>query len=70
MEIKNCVFIGENAGIDIIEGDGIVIIGDNIRSLDKNQENVLFLGEKMAIGDTLRGVEINLKEVILEISKR
>ena len=60
----NCVFIGINAGRDIIEGDRIIIIGDNIVSLDKSQENVLFIGDKIAIGTTLLGVPIDLKEVI------
>ncbi len=64
VKISNCIFIGENAGIDITEGDGIVIIGDNVRSLDKSQPNVLFLGDKVAIGITIQGIPINLKEII------
>jgi len=62
--IKNCVFIGWNTGVDVTEGDGIVIIGDNIRSLDKTQSNVLFIGNKVAIGKTLFGVTINVVDVI------
>ena len=65
--LKNCTFIGENAGADILFGDGIVIIGDNIRSLDKSQENVLFIGNKVAIGITLKGISFNLKDVITQL---
>lgn len=65
--VTNCVFIGHYAGADITEGDGIVIIGDNVRSLDKSQEDVLFIGEKVAIGIKLFGKDINLKQVIEEI---
>lgn len=66
MELTNCTFIGQNAGVDITEGDRIVIIGDNIRSLDRTQHNVLFIGDKIAIGETLFGIKINLKKVITE----
>lgn len=66
----NCVFIGENAGVDITHGDGIVIIGDNVRSLDKTQENVLFIGNKVAIGTTLQGIPFNLKDIITEYYAR
>ncbi len=65
----NNVFIGENAGSEIEEGDSIVIIGDNIKNLEKSQPNVLFLGEKVAIGETLFGQKINLKEVIENYAK-
>lgn len=64
-KITNCVLIGLNAGIDLTgDCDGIVIIGDNIKSLDKSQSNVLFIGDKIAIGTTIQGEKINLKEVI------
>ena len=62
--ITNCVFLGLNAGADIAEGDSIVIIGDNIRSLDRSNPNTLFLGEKVAIGKTLFGEEINVYDVV------
>lgn len=63
--ITNCILIGLNTGIDLANNtDGVVIIGDNIRSLDKSQPNVLFIGEKVVIGTTILGEKINLKEVI------
>ena len=63
--MTNCILIGLNAGADLTDNsDGIVIIGDNIRSLDKSQKNVLFIGEKCTIGETLQDEKINLKEVI------
>ena len=62
--ITNCVFLGLNAGADITEGDSIVIIGDNIRSLDRSNPNTLFLGEKVVIGKTLFGEEINVYDVV------
>ena len=63
-KITNCTFIGLNAGLEIEEGDGIVIIGDNIKNLNpKDNEGVLFLGSKVAIGKTLRGVPINVVDV-------
>jgi hypothetical protein len=65
-KITHAVFIGINAGSEITEGDGIVIIGDNILNLDKSQSNVLFIGEKVAIGKTLFGKPINMMEVITE----
>ena len=64
--ITNAVFIGINAGSEITEGDGIVIIGDNILNLDKSQPNVLFIGDKVAIGKTIFGTSINMMEVINE----
>jgi len=63
---NHSVFIGINAGIDIIDGDGIVIIGDEIRNLDRTQTDVLFIGEKVAIGKSIFGTPINLMEVINE----
>lgn len=63
--INNCCFIGENAGRHIEEGHGIVIIGDNIFDLDPDKnDGVLFIGEKVAIGETLFGEKINLKSVL------
>jgi hypothetical protein len=60
----NCVAIGLNAGSDLVNQNGVVIIGDNIRSLDRGQDNVLFIGDKVAIGETLFGTPINLKSVV------
>ena len=61
---KNCVFIGYNAGADILEGEGIVIIGDDVRSLNQSQENIVFIGNKVAIGSTLFGKPLNFKEIL------
>ena len=63
---ENSVFIGINAGLDITEGDGIVIIGDNIKNLDRTQEDVVFIGKKVAIGKTIFGKECNLLEILKE----
>lgn len=61
--MTNCVLIGMRAGADLPDdSDGITIIGDNVTSLDPAQKNVLFLGNKCAIGTTLNGVSINLKK--------
>ena len=62
--MSNSTFIGFNAGVDIKEGDNIVIIGDNVRSLDKSQSNVLFIGKNVAIGEYLFGQKINIKEIM------
>ena len=64
MSFKNCTFIGLNAGADLTSGENIVIIGDDIRSLDTSQSNTLFIGDKLAIGGMLFGEHIDLKEVI------
>jgi len=60
--MKNCTFIGINAGADITDGDGIVIIGDNIRTIPD--------GERVIIGDTVFGKPCNLKEIYLEYLER
>lgn len=65
-KLTNSTFIGINAGADIMEGDGIVIIGDNIKNLDKSQCDVLFIGEKIAIGEKIFGESINLKDVFIK----
>lgn len=63
--MTNCVLIGEGAGIDLPDdSDGVIIIGDNVRSLDRSQHNVLFLDHKCAIGTTIYGVKFNLKTVL------
>ena len=63
---QHCTFIGYNAGIEVFNGKGIVIIGDEIRSLDKTQPNVLFLGDKVAIGKTVMGKENTLFQILKE----
>ena len=69
--MKNCILIGNNSGIDLPkESDGIVIIGDNIKNLDHSQKNVLFIGDYLAIGETLNGVPFNLKKVITDYATK
>ncbi len=63
LDINNCTFIGKNAGADIEEGDSLVIIGDDIRTLDNSQENVIFLGDRVAIGKTVLGKPCNLYDI-------
>jgi hypothetical protein len=63
-KLTNCTLIGRNSGGNLIDADGVVIIGDDIKDLDKSQPNVLFLGDKVAIGETILGHKINLKSVI------
>lgn len=67
---KNCVFIGHNAGADISEGENLIIIGDNIRTLDKSQDDILFIQDHIAIGIMLFGKPINIKEVVTEEMKK
>jgi hypothetical protein len=66
MKTTNCVYIGKYAGIDIVEGDGIVIIGDDIRNLDPDQNDVIFIGDKIAIGKTVFGKHNTLYDIICE----
>ena len=60
---NNCVFIGNKAGADI-EENNVVIIGDNIRSLEKG-EGIIIIG-KMAIGKKLFGKDCNLYDILKE----
>lgn len=63
--MTNCVLIGEFAGVNLPDdSDGVFIIGDGITSLDRAQKNVLFLGDKCAIGTRLFGRKLNLKALI------
>jgi hypothetical protein len=62
----NNVLIGIEAGINLTTESDIVIIGDYIHDLDKNQKNVLFIGEKVAIGKTLFGKPIDLFDTIIK----
>lgn len=64
------IAIGLNAGIDLTTETNVVIIGDNVRSLDRSQKNVLFVGDNMAIGDTIMGEPFNLKEVLIKNFKK
>ena len=64
--IRNSIFVGLDAGRDITEGDNIVIIGDNITSLDKSQKDVLFLNDKVLIGRTIQGVPFNLFDILMQ----
>ena len=54
--ITNCVFIGHEAGVDVLEGDGLVIIGDRIRTMLE--------GGRVAIGSTVFGEPCNLAEIV------
>jgi hypothetical protein len=63
---SNNVFIGIEAGINLTTESDIVIIGDYIHDLDKKQKNVLFIGEKVAIGKTLFGKPIDLFDTIIK----
>ena len=54
--IVNCVFIGLHAGEDIIDADGVIIIGDDIRSVPA--------GAKIVIGETVFGKDCNLAEIL------
>lgn len=58
-------FIGENAGSEITDSDYVVIIGDNIKNLNpEDNRDVIFLGEKVAIGKTVFGKECNLYSIL------
>ncbi|MCP3966762.1 MAG: hypothetical protein GY718_10495 [Lentisphaerae bacterium] len=54
------VCIGNNAGADLTTEENVIIIGDNIRDLTPGQEGVLFIGDKIAIGETVMGKPVNL----------
>lgn len=64
MNTTNCTFIGLNAGMYITEGDGIVIIGDDIRNLYPDQKDVIFIGNKVAIGKTVFGKQNTLYDIL------
>lgn len=71
--VHNCVFIGYHAGENLIyieDQEGVVIIGDNIKDLDRDQkEDVIFIGEKFAIGKTIQGKPCNLYDILLKESE-
>ena len=62
-KLTNCTFIGFKAGHEILDGNGIVIIGDGIKTLDTNQNNVIFINENIAIGKTVFGRINTLYEI-------
>ena len=65
--IKDCVLIGRNAGSDLIDATGVVIIGDDIRDLDPDNPNLIILiPGKLAIGKTVAGLSLEhgLKEAV------
>ena len=62
----NNVILGIDAGLHLTTESNKVIIGDGIKSMDKSQPNVLFIGENVAIGKTLFGKPINLFDIITE----
>jgi len=71
MEYSNCILIGLNAGADLTTENGVVIIGDNIRSFDRSKNNdVIFFQDKMAIGKTIFGKPCNLYDLIAEFLKQ
>lgn len=65
MEQTNNVCLGLCAGANLTTECDVVIVGDNIRSLDRSQKNVLFIGKSVAIGETLFGRPLYLKDSIL-----
>jgi hypothetical protein len=62
--VSNSVMIGLNAGINLINESNVVIIGDNIKDLNKEQVDVLFINDKIAIGKTLNGERCNLYNIL------
>lgn len=64
-KLKNCLLIGYNAGLNLKDVENKVIIGDNIKDLNpENNGGVLFLGDSIAIGETIFGKKCNLKELL------
>jgi hypothetical protein len=61
------VCIGENAGLLLTDEFGVIIIGDNIQNLDRNQKDVLFIGERMAIGETIKGKPNTLYDILKDV---
>ena len=51
-----CTFIGDYAGADQKDGVGLVIIGDDIRTMPK--------GAKFVVGDTVFGKKCNLSKIL------
>jgi hypothetical protein len=56
MTTKYCTFIGFEAGADVTGGEGLVIIGDGIRTMPP--------GTRYVIGKTVFGKECNLAEIV------
>jgi len=63
-EVSNCIFIGRYAGYEIKKPNGLVIIGDNIRNLTEKLKDVIYYGDKMAIGKVLFGRKNPLYEIL------
>ena len=59
--VTNCIFIGFEAGEDVTDGYGLVIIGDYIRSMPE--------GATIIIGETVFGVECNLAQILRDYSE-
>lgn len=70
LEISNSVIIGLNSGIELTNEDGIVIIGDNIPSLKKGQNNVIYIGDKIIVGKTLMGQPNTMYDILKEQNKQ
>ena len=59
-----CCCLGIDAGVDLVEATGAVIIGDGVRGFDTSRKDVLFFGPNLAIGRTLFGQPCNLQELV------
>jgi len=55
-EPSYCTFIGDFAGADQLEGTGLVIIGDGIKSMPE--------GKRIIVGDTIFGQKCNLAQIL------
>jgi len=64
IKANNCLLLGFNAGADLTEADGVRIIGDDIRNLDKGKDDVIYIGEKMIVGKTVLGKPCNLYDIL------
>ncbi len=56
--------IGNYSGYDLTNESHVVIIGDNVHNLDRDQKDVMFIGDKVAIGKKLFGKDLNLQDII------
>jgi hypothetical protein len=65
------ILYGNNAGVDLEDprdgsADGIIIIGDDIRDLDRCQEGpggkALFVDDKFVLGNYIFGKYVGLKD--------
>ena len=68
---KNCFFAGIEAGADIETGEGLIIIGDDLRTFKgPHDQPTLKIGNNILIGTKLFGEDINLKEVIEKFTNK